>query len=353
MSILAGGVFAADTDDDFAELRSLVDDIGARSATDRIGRRGLPEAFDTAAWRNLEDTGLSRLTGTAELGAGPAEAAVVLRGLARHAVAVPAAETDLLAGWLAGRAGLAVPDTGPLTLAQADVLDGVAGRVPWAATAVAIVLAVRDGNRLLVAALGAGDTEITEGHNIGGEPRDTISFDLSPNDFHELDAAVGDELRRRGAWARCVQCVGTLDAAAELTVAHTRDRVQFGRALSQFQAVQHALAGMAGEIERARAATEIAVAAASDYGFDAAHTDHAVTIAKITLGRVVPAVSTIAHQLHGAIGVTLEHPLWSATNRALSWVEEFGSTGWYARRLGRLALSAADDQLWDVLITGS
>ena len=70
----------------------------------------------------------------------------------------------------------------------------------------------------------------------------------------------------------------------------------------------------------------------------AAQTDYAVTVAKVVLGRVVPAVSTVAHQLHGAIGVTIEHPLWSATNRAHSWIDEFGSTGHYARRLGRLAL---------------
>ena len=37
-----------------------------------------------------------------------------------------------------------------------------------------------------------------------------------------------------------------------------------------FQAVQHSLAAMAGEIERARAATVLAIAAAADYGFDSA-----------------------------------------------------------------------------------
>jgi acyl-CoA dehydrogenase len=67
---------------------------------------------------------------------------------------------------------------------------------------------------------------------------------------------------------------------------------------------------------------------------------------------VVPTVSTIAHQLHGAIGVTIEHPLWSSTNRAHSWIDEFGSTGHHARRLGRIALAAQGDTLWDVLTTG-
>jgi acyl-CoA dehydrogenase len=352
MSVLAGGVFAANPDDELSELRTLVDDIGTRSAADRIGRRGLPESFDESAWRNLEDTGLSRLTCDADLGAGPRESAVVLRGLARHCVAAPVAETDLLAGWLAGAAGLDVPETGPLTLAQSDSPDSPAVNVPWARSASAIVLVTRDGDHLLATAVSPAGVNITDGHNIGGEPRDTVVFDMSANEFHPLQVGVSEELHRRGAWARCVQSIGALDAAAELAVAHTRDREQFGRPLSGFQAVQHALAGMAGEIERARATTELAVAAASDYGFSAVQTDYAVSVAKVTLGRVVPAVSTVAHQLHGAIGVTIEHPLWSATNRAHSWTGEFGTTGWHARRLGRIALSDNGDQLWEVLTTG-
>jgi hypothetical protein len=69
---------------------------------------------------------------------------------------------------------------------------------------------------------------------------------------------------------------------------------------------------MAGEVERARAAANLAVAAAGDFGFDSPQTDYAVAVAKVTLGQVVPSVVTSAHQLHGAIGVTIEHRLWLA-----------------------------------------
>ena len=136
-----------------------------------------------------------------------------------------------------------------------------------------------------------------------------------------------------------------------MSVAHTRDRVQFGRPLSKFQAVQHALAGMAGEIERARAAAALAVAAAADHGFGSAQTEYAVTVAKVAVGQAVGPVTTIAHQLHGAIGVTIEHPLWSATMRAQSWTNEYGTTAHHARRLGRMALDNGGDAggLWDVL----
>ena len=274
----------------------------------------------------------------------------------------PVAETDLLAAWLAGEASL----EGSRIRAVDNRIDrrqrarrtahrNRARAVPW--TRRRRGCAGRPNRReLLVTAVSPDDLSVTDGHNLGGEPRDDVELSICPPTISpDSIPAVADELTRRGAWARCVQCIGALDAAAELSVAHTRERVQFGRPLSKFQAVQHSLAQMAGEIERARAATELAVAAATDHGFDRPQTDYAVTVAKVVLGRVVPAVSTVAHQVHGAIGVTIEHPLWSATNRAHSWIDEFGSTGHYARRLGRLALEHGGDAggLWDVLTSGA
>lgn len=331
------------------ELAQLVDDLGRRSSDARLGHRGFPETLDDALWRNLEDTGLARLTTGQD--AGPAECAIVLSGLARHAAAVPAAETDLLAAWLASTVDLPVPDSGPLTVAIADATDaggriaGTAREVPWPSDTV--VLAARTSGALHVA-LVAG-AQMTSGHNLAGEPRGSFAFDMAVADFRTVDPVLADELIRRGAWARCIQIIGAFDAARELTVAHTTERVQFGRQLSKFQAVQHSLAAMAGEIERARAATALAVAAAVDHGFDHPATGYAVTVAKVAVGRAVDPVTTIAHQLHGAIGVTAEHRLWLATMRARSWVDEFGTTTQYARRLGRMALSADDP--WDVVVS--
>ena len=352
MTALKGGVFASGADD-LTELRELVDDIGARAATARIGHRALPDAFDAAAWEHLQEAGLTRLCSTAESGGGPAEVAVVLRALARHAVTVPLAETDLMACWLAAEAGLEVPATGPLTVAAGAA--GTAGDpgtatltgVPYAGDAAVVLLALRDGEDLLVGT--PGDLAVTRGHNSGGEPRDEVTARFDPAGLVRVNAAA--ELDRRGAWARCVAVIGALDAAVEYSAAHTREREQFGRPLSAFQSVQHALATMAGDVERARAAAGLAVAAAAEYGFASPQADYAVTVAKSALGRVVPAVSTTAHQLHGAIGVTIEHRLWLATQRARSWIGEFGDTAHYTRRLGRMALAAADP--WDLVVDGS
>jgi acyl-CoA dehydrogenase len=331
-------------------LTDLVDDIGRRSFDRRRGQVEAAGEFDDALWRTLEDTGLSRLTSSQE--AGPTEAAILLSGLARHAAAVPVAETDLLAAWLAGEAGVEVPASGPLTVAIADAqavddrVVGTATGVPWPRSA-PMLLAASTGEALHVAVI--TDPQVIDGRNLAGEPCGSVAFDVSVERCATTDRSVGDELVRRGAWARCVQTIGVLDAAADLTVAHTRDRQQFGRPLSAFQAVAHSLAAMAGEIERARAATTLAIAAATGYGFGSAEADYAVTVAKVAVGRAVAPVTTIAHQLHGAIGVTREHRLWLATMRARSWVDDFGTTAHYARRLGRMAMTAEDP--WDLVVS--
>ena len=334
------------------ELKQLVAEIGRRSFDARVGHRGLPDAFDDDLWRILETSGLTRLT--SEQGADPVESAVVLGELARYAGAVPIAETDLLAAWLAGKADLAVPAEGPLTVAIADVesrdgrIVGTAVGVPWPDVG-PVVLAARAVDATFVALLDPGTAG--PAHNLAGEPRGVAPFDLplgSLGNVARLPRSDGDELVRRGAWARCVQIVGTFDAAMHLTAAHTRERVQFGRSLDKFQAVQHSLATLIGEVERSRAATALAIAAAADHGFDSPQADYAVTVAKVAVGRAVGPVTTIAHQLHGAIGVTLEHQLWLATMRARSWADEFGTTGQHATRLGRMAL-AADDP-WSLVV---
>lgn len=318
--------------DEYSELRELVEQIGRTSAPART----LPLTFDDALWRTTESSGLTRLSSDAD--AGPGATAVVLGTLARHAAAVPIAETDVLATWLAAEAGLAVPESGPLTVAP----EGVA---TWPHCG-PVLIATRGPDALYVALL-ESPTLSDAGHNLAGEPRATVEFDSAAGDIVKLPLALADELTIRGAWCRCVQIVGAFDAAAQLTVAHTETRVQFGRPLAAFQAVQHSLAAMLGEIERARAATTLAVTAAAQYGFGDARTAYATTVAKVAVGRAVAPVTTIAHQLHGAIGTTAEHPLWRATMRARSWADEFGSTRWHARRLA--GLTATTDP-WDVTV---
>ncbi len=91
----------------------------------------------------------------------------MLYGVARHAGAVPLAETDALAAWLARQAGIDVPD-GPLTVAIADA-DVSGGRVaataidvPWSQAASAVLVAARGRDELRVGLLDLDDATVDE-----------------------------------------------------------------------------------------------------------------------------------------------------------------------------------------------
>ncbi|MCV7177810.1 acyl-CoA dehydrogenase [Mycolicibacterium sphagni] len=357
---VAGHTESRDHPGEHGALTTLVKDVCAHHTRAQGERPRRPAEFDAVLWRSLVDAGLTRLTSSADVGAGPIEAAVVLHGVARHNGAVPLAETDVIGGWLATIADLPVSEDAALTVGiagpgqyqrKAGRIEGTATGVPWGGTA-AVIVAVRHDDELLVTVLDSATT--TPEYNLAGEPRPSVSFDVPESAFSTVDGSVADELIRRGAWARCVQIIGALDAASELTVAHTRHRRQFGRSLSAFQAVQHSLAHLAGELERARAAAVLGVAAAGDHGFHSSQADYAVSVAKVTLGQVVDSIATTAHQLHGAVGVTLEHDLWMSTMRARSWLSEYGSTSHYARRLGMATMRSCAEgaDLWDS-VTGA
>lgn len=340
--------------DDNADLRALVADLGQRSVERLTGVRSRPVSADTVLWDSLEETGLARLSTTTEFEAGPAQVAILLGGLARSAAPVPVAETDLLGAWLAGACGQSVPDSGSLTLGFGTVIESGerlnvdVGDVPWLVGAAAVLIVAEVDGRPAVAVVDPGHLGTTETQSLTGELRHRFEVVLPRSQWKSLPDRAFDELRRRGAWARCVQVLGSLETAFDLTVTHTRDRKQFGRSLVAFQSVQHELSRLLGSLEKARAAVDLAIAAADDLGFGADQTDYAVAVAKVTLDHCVEEIVTGSHQLHGAIGVTAEHQLWLHTMRARSAVAEFGSPRQWAQHLGG-RLIAADDP-WDVLI---
>ncbi|MBW8481053.1 acyl-CoA dehydrogenase family protein [Actinomadura parmotrematis] len=255
------------------------------------------------------------------------DAAAVLRTAGYRAAAVPLAETGWLAGRLLAEAGLPLPD-GPLTAAAADDL----ARVPWARDARGI--AVVNGDRLDYYERGRFDA--APGANLAGEPRDRVVLGPEPTASGPCTA----DLRTRGALARAVQLTGALRRALDLTVRYAGEREQFGRPLGRFQAVQQAVAELAGEAVVADVAVRAAVRAPDD--------PVAVAAAKANASRAAGTAAAIAHQVHGALGVTAEHPLHTVTLRLWSWREEYGSEHAWAAELGGRATAASP--LWPFLI---
>jgi acyl-CoA dehydrogenase len=134
---------------------------------------------------------------------------------------------------------------------------------------------------------------------------------------------------------------GALESLLTQSTRYATERRQFGRAIGNFQAIQHQLAVLAGHAAAAGIAAERAFAAAD--GGDCAFE---VAVAKIRTGEAAGAAASIAHQVHGAIGFTYEHSLHFATRRLWSWRAEFGGEGRWAAELGRRAITRGADALW-------
>jgi len=303
-------------------------------------------------WQAIDEAGFPDALGG--LGDLP-DALAILRAAARHAVPLPLAET-MLARFVLRAAATRIPP-GPLTLAPVERedmmnlrrdgrgwhLSGVARRVPWAREAVAIVV-LADGMAALAA---PGQGEIRRAANLAGEPRDTVTFDqsLAADGAVPLEGIDRDLLYRLGALARAAQMAGALEAALALTVQYASDRVQFGRPIGKFQAIQQQLAQFAEQVAAATVAVTAsaeAIAAGGDAFFAAA-------IAKIRAGEAAGKGSEIAHQVHGAIGFTHEHRLHHLTRRLWSWRDEFGVESAWSIELGRRVASQGAEAFWPSL----
>ncbi|HET7594957.1 MAG TPA: acyl-CoA dehydrogenase family protein [Stellaceae bacterium] len=306
---------------------------------DAVAEAGFPDALAASAAAPGDLSGMG-------------DAAAILREAGRHAAPLPLAET-MIARWLLAGAGIDAPE-GPLTLANVERfgrfalrrhdsgwrIEGRATGVPWAAEARGIVACAENQ----VALIPRETVDIRPGKSLAGEPRDDIAFEavVDAKPLHGVDAAA---VYRLGALTRAVLIAGALDEVLDLTVQYANDRVQFGRPIAKFQAIQQQLSVLAENVAAAGVVAGAAVEAVAGAG--AAH--FAIAVAKARCGEAAGKVAEIAHQVHGAIGFTHEHRLHHLTRRLWSWRDEFGVESEWAIELGRLAASKGGDGLWPLL----
>ncbi|KUI37929.1 acyl-CoA dehydrogenase [Mycobacterium sp. IS-1590] len=305
---------------------------------------------DTELWRRLDELGLVRLTGAEESGgsgAGWFEAAELLAAAARNAVRTPLAEHDLLACWLLEANGMSGDDA-VRTVCLLDE-DGTADGVPWAAASDRVVVVWRDGDDHRVADVDPAALTITPGSNLIGEPRDSVEADVAALDGVPVTADLVAELRLRAAMVRAIQVCAALDRIVLSSVEHAASRVQFGRPLSRFQAVQHLIADSAAEAALARAATEAALTTAVTSGWSMGNLAFRVATARSCVGHATSVVVRNAHQVHGAIGTTFEHRLHEFTRAALAWRSEFGTVHHWDEQVTAAILAAGAD-MWSLIV---
>jgi acyl-CoA dehydrogenase len=315
-----------------------------------VDRQRVGSSLPDRVWSLLDEAGLTAL-GSPDSGAGLAEAIVLAREVGRAAVPVPLVEMSGLAAWLLGSGGLEL-GSGITTSAVCEADDdlravgsgdgwsvtGTLHRVPWGhlATAVAAVAQTDDGP--IIVRLPPAD-HVDRHTNLAGEPRDTLRYGatrLMPGSFGS-SAVDLLQFRRRGALLRAASMVGAMEAVLTMSIAYASERRQFGRPISSFSAVQDHLVLMAEEISCAA----IAVAAAA---LDPQPTY--VAAAKLAAGEAAEVVASRAHQVHGAIGVTIEHALHHFTKRLWSWQADFGSTDAWSATLGEEIIAGGADWLW-------
>lgn len=271
--------------------------------------------------------------------------------LGRRLCPVPIGE-DMIARRILHEAGLQAPESrltfhpgGALNLRAGGVTGLLSGVVvdPAAAALIVTVATAEDGShRLVLIEAAAAVRQVLS--SIGRESRLQCGFEsVRP----VLSVATGPNTSHRllslGAMLRSSQIAGALRAILDLSVAYANTREQFGRPLGKFQAIQQSLAVLAAET----AAAEIAAATAWS-ALDVGRLT-AAAVAKIRTAEAAQVGAAVAHQVHGAIGVTDEHMLHYFTRRLWTWRVEFGTEQVWAERLGRTFFDAPDAELWTLL----
>jgi acyl-CoA dehydrogenase len=315
-------------------------------------------------WQALTDAGLP-LSWVPEdcngSGASLAEGFSVLSAAGRFAISVPLAET-MLAGWLLAQGKIASPD-GAMTIAPAGPKDRIAlnadgtlsGRargVPFAKDAKHIaVLAQGAGKTISIALVAASACRIEAGLNLASDGSDIVTFsNVAPIAIKPAPKGFDQtSLMLMGAAGRSLQIAGSLESMLDISVRYSNERVAFEKKISKFQAVQHNLARLAGET----AAAMTAASSAADTIAHANSFDDAVFLeasaAKIRCAEAAEKGAAIAHQVHGAIGYTLEHILHRYTMRALAWRDDFGHESYWAVELGNRVAARGADELWPLV----
>jgi alkylation response protein AidB-like acyl-CoA dehydrogenase len=164
-----------------------------------------------------------------------------------------------------------------------------------------------------------------------------------------LGVATGEPVGAAAlARARDLACIalsaeqaGAAAKALELTVEYTKGRVQFGRPIASFQAVQHRLAESHALVTSARSLAYRAAALASADP-SSADLPSLAGAAKSYCSDVFAKVAAEMIQLHGAIGVTWEYDAHRYFKRAHGSAQLFGSPSAHLTRIADAIIGPAE-----------
>jgi alkylation response protein AidB-like acyl-CoA dehydrogenase len=274
--------------------------------------------YDESLWKLLcEQVGAAALVVPEEFGGAGgdlADAAVVLEELGRALVPTPLLGTTL--------AELALLAGNP---PDADAIERLA-------EGTSIGTVVFDPDVVLNGAvadvvIGSDGTSLTRWSTFTATPVATMDptrplARLEPQETSDLGADPG--LADTAAILLAAEQIGAAAKCLDLTVAYTKDRVQFGRPIGSFQALKHRMADLYVAVQAARAVVDEAVAEPSATS---------AALARFSASEAFSKVSAEAVQMHGGIAITWEHDIQLYFKRAHGSAQLLGPPREQLRRL--------------------
>jgi acyl-CoA dehydrogenase len=315
--------------------------------------------WSPALWQIMAQNGFATIALPEEQGGAGAslgDLGAVVERAGYHAAPVPLARANVaaLGAGLLGSSDAAAAkviavdlrrQTGPVAaLKGAPFLDRSMCGLPWAAHCDELLaLRLGEAGTGWIARVPKSACRIEVGSNIAGEPRaDWVP--LKPVPMQAVPVAAVQQLCDLLIVTRASAIAGSARRVLDLSLAYAIDRHQFGRAIYAFQAVQHELAELATAVQQLQALLHEAYTRTD--GSDQGHLW--ALAAKICAGLAAARAIRTGHQLHGAMGITMEYDLQRYTRRLMAWRDEDGPDTEAARELGTLLRSATPDRVWQV-----
>ena len=128
------------------------------------------------------------------------------------------------------------------------------------------------------------------------------------------------------------QALGIAQGALDYAKGYVKERKQFGKAIGEFQALQHRAAQLYIDIEITRAAVLKALQTL-DGQFDRAA--HAVAVAKARAGTTATRAVQEGVQMHGGMGMTDQFDIGFFMKRARVCEELFGDANYHTGQLAK------------------
>jgi len=140
-----------------------------------------------------------------------------------------------------------------------------------------------------------------------------------------------DKVLTKAAAAKCAEMLGGAEQVMEMTVAYAKERVQSGRAIGAFQAIQHHCANMLNDLDACRCVTHRAAWMVSE-GMPCARE---VSLAKAWVNEAYHRMTLLGHEIHGAIAFQHDHDMHLYFKQAKLGEIAFGDTAYHEEIIAR------------------